>query len=64
MLRKSTIKSPCIDVCIQRDGICTGCLRTTEEVAQWESYSESQKAEVLENIKKRRPTQDYYGNPQ
>jgi len=57
------IKSPCIDVCISRDGVCIGCYRTLEEMAGWQAYTEEQKKQVLENIKKRRPSQDYYGGP-
>lgn len=64
MAFKSTkIKSPCIDVCITRDGVCIGCYRSLEEMAGWPSYTEEQKKEVLENIKKRRSSQDYYGGP-
>jgi uncharacterized protein len=57
------IKSPCIDVCITREGVCIGCYRTTEEMAAWPTMSEQQKQEVLEKIKARRPSQDYYGGP-
>lgn len=60
---KKTIKSPCIDVCISRDGMCIGCYRTLEEMAGWPTYSEKEKAQVLENIKGRRGSQDYYGTP-
>ncbi len=61
--KNSSIKSPCIDVCVTRDGVCIGCYRTLEEMAGWKSYTEKQKAEVLEKIKKRRGSQDYYGGP-
>ncbi len=57
------VKSPCIDVCITREGVCIGCYRTLEEMASWASYTEEQKARVLENIKQRRGSQDYYGSP-
>ncbi len=60
---KKTIKSPCMDICITRDGVCIGCYRTLEEMAGWKSYTEEQKAEVLEKIKARRGSQDYYGGP-
>jgi uncharacterized protein len=60
---KGGIKSPCIDVCVTRDGVCIGCYRTLEEMAGWKTYTEEQKAQVLENIKQRRAQQDYYGAP-
>lgn len=62
-LRGKKIKSPCIDVCISREGMCIGCFRTLEEMAGWQGYTEEQKAEVLEKIKQRRGNQDYYGGP-
>jgi len=42
------IESPCIKVC-QHDsaGVCFGCRRTHEEVSNWWSYSNEEKAEVI-----------------
>jgi uncharacterized protein len=57
------IKSPCIDVCITRNGVCIGCYRTIDEMANWRTMTEKEKAEVLEKIKSRRNSQDYYGTP-
>lgn len=62
-LRNRPIKSPCKDICITRDGMCIGCYRTLEEMASWRTMSEAEKAEVLEKIKGRRGSQDYYGGP-
>lgn len=30
--------------------LCVGCLRTIEEIANWEEYSDEQRAEVLRKI--------------
>jgi uncharacterized protein len=57
------IKSPCVDICVSRDGFCIGCYRSLEEMANWKTYTEAEKAEVLEKIKGRRASQDYYGSP-
>ncbi len=57
------IKSPCIDVCVTREGVCIGCYRTLDEMANWKMMTEEQKAEVVEKIKGRRSSQDYYGAP-
>jgi hypothetical protein len=49
------IKSPCIGVCtlIQDRDICSGCGRTTSEIAQWGSMSALEKRHVNENAEKR-----------
>ena len=41
----ATIETPCIKVCRidQSRGICTGCLRTLEEIAGWGSYTPAQR---------------------
>jgi len=59
------VKSPCINVCIYREGMCQGCFRTMEEIANWSNYTDKQKKEVLKKITERRPKNDkyYYGFP-
>jgi predicted Fe-S protein YdhL (DUF1289 family) len=52
-----------MDICITRDGMCIGCLRTLEEMANWKTYTDQEKLAVLEKIKIRRGNQDYYGGP-
>ncbi len=49
------VESPCIKVC-QHDseGICFGCRRTREEVGNWYSFSNPEKAEIIKNTSKRR----------
>ena len=32
------------------NGLCKGCLRTIEEIAQWSTMTDEQKEFVLENI--------------
>lgn len=63
MFKSKKIQSPCKDICITRKGVCVGCFRSLEEIANWKNYTEEEKAQVLENIKERRPSQDYYGGP-
>ncbi|WP_019139808.1 DUF1289 domain-containing protein [Noviherbaspirillum massiliense] len=50
------VPSPCINVCSMnpRTGLCEGCLRTIEEIAQWSTASEERKREVWMEIRKRR----------
>ncbi len=52
----SEVSSPCIDICrIDPDtGLCTGCLRTLDEIAGWGSYSDDDKRAVNRSLEARR----------
>jgi uncharacterized protein len=49
------IDSPCKDVCVtdSETGLCVGCSRTQEEIANWIMYSDIQKKQVLSDIEVR-----------
>ncbi len=50
-----TVASPCMSVC-QMDattGLCVGCLRTLDEIAQWGNASAAFKRAVWTNIEAR-----------
>jgi len=49
------IDSPCNDVCTEdvETGLCIGCNRTQNEIANWLFYSDEQKKQVLLDIKGR-----------
>ncbi|MBU3561013.1 DUF1289 domain-containing protein [Polynucleobacter hallstattensis] len=53
----TTVPSPCINWCdINPDnGFCRGCYRTLTEIADWSELSNSDKLEVLEKLKARKP---------
>ena len=49
------MKSPCVKVC-QMDpqrGLCTGCLRTLDEIARWAGMTEVEREQVLEELPSR-----------
>jgi predicted Fe-S protein YdhL (DUF1289 family) len=50
------VPSPCVDVCRMNDatGVCEGCFRTIDEIANWSVMSASGKRMVLARIKERR----------
>lgn len=50
------IASPCVNICVMdtANGLCTGCLRTLEEITHWIEYAPAQKREVLARVKVRR----------
>ena len=54
------IGSPCNGICIMDEdtGLCVGCLRTSDEIANWEEYSEQRRAEVLREITRREAERD------
>ena len=52
--------SPCNGICIMDEDteLCVGCLRTSDEIANWEDYSDEQRAEVMREITRREAEQD------
>ena len=52
--------SPCNGICIMDGdtGLCVGCLRTSDEIANWEEYSDEQRAEVLRETTRREAEQN------
>ncbi|MCX2723034.1 DUF1289 domain-containing protein [Roseibium salinum] len=50
------MKSPCVNICLidPETGICTGCLRTLDEIAGWAGYSDRKRDEVMSDLKYRR----------
>ena len=51
--------SPCNGICIMDEDteLCVGCLRTSDEIAGWEDYSDEQRAEVMREITRREAEQ-------
>ena len=50
------IPSPCIKVCVIEpgSGLCTGCLRSLEEIAGWAGFSEAERARIMAELPLRR----------
>jgi uncharacterized protein len=51
----SPLPSPCINICRMdpASGLCEGCLRTLDEIAQWSTASESRKQAIWQQLKQR-----------
>ncbi|MEO8248483.1 MAG: DUF1289 domain-containing protein [Burkholderiales bacterium] len=51
----SPLPSPCISVCIMDDAqeLCTGCLRTIDEIMAWGALSEPAKRAIWQKIEQR-----------
>lgn len=48
------IYSPCTKLCKVQDGICVGCFRSLDEIANWRGMNKTEKMKVLENIEFRK----------
>lgn len=42
------MKTPCIAICKNQGGICIGCHRTMEEIAQWRTLSDEQRDTAMQ----------------
>lgn len=51
--------SPCVGVCRLDVGVCLGCGRTIEDIAQWAAASTDRKLEIIRRAKQRKQ----YVNP-
>ncbi|MEM5438112.1 DUF1289 domain-containing protein [Paraburkholderia diazotrophica] len=49
------VPSPCINVCRMdpANGLCEGCLRTIDEIANWSSFEDAAKRAVWDEIERR-----------
>lgn len=49
------VPSPCIQVCtLDARGLCTGCLRSIDEIAQWGAATPTHRRAILERVAQRR----------
>jgi len=47
--------SPCISICqLDDSGLCSGCLRTIDEITAWGSLTAAGKQKILSNVESRR----------
>lgn len=59
------LASPCINVCKmdQHSGLCSGCLRTLDEIAHWSGSDDNTRRTILAQIDQRRQQHPNLGNP-
>ncbi len=55
--RREAVESPCINICVihPAERICTGCLRSIDEISAWSKMSNDERAEVLAALPARAP---------
>jgi predicted Fe-S protein YdhL (DUF1289 family) len=46
------IESPCNDVCVidPETGLCEGCLRSLDEIAEWGLYSPAERRRIIDQL--------------
>ena len=44
------VESPCVSICRMKDGLCEGCGRTLNEIAEWSMASDDRRREILARI--------------
>ena len=53
--------SPCVNLCKMQDygaqQLCSGCLRTLDEIMQWRSMAEDERQRIMAALPSRLPTQ-------
>jgi predicted Fe-S protein YdhL (DUF1289 family) len=48
------VASPCIDICrLDSQGLCIGCRRTIDEIAEWSRASEARRRDILRAVEAR-----------
>lgn len=45
------VSTPCVKICKMQDEVCIGCGRTLEQISNWSSYSEEERAEIMKSLK-------------
>ena len=52
---RDEVQSPCVKICVVHptERICTGCLRTIDEISQWSRMSNETRAALIEELPSR-----------
>ncbi|MBL4629300.1 MAG: DUF1289 domain-containing protein [Roseicyclus sp.] len=55
---RDEIQSPCIKICVVHPEarLCTGCLRSIDEISQWAKMGHAARAAVIDTLPERRAT--------
>ena len=49
---RNEIESPCQKICVihRASGLCIGCLRTGDEIAQWSNMTSEQRKSIMDTL--------------
>lgn len=53
---RDEVDSPCVKICVvhREAGLCTGCLRTMDEIANWSTLSPDARHAIMDQLPSRR----------
>lgn len=56
--KRAEIDSPCIKICViePKSRLCTGCLRTIDEIGAWSRMTPDARKQVMAELESRRAT--------
>lgn len=54
--KRDEIQSPCINICVIHPAarICTGCLRSIDEITAWSKISNDERADIMSALPERK----------
>lgn len=54
---RDEIASPCVRICVihPEARLCTGCLRSIDEIAEWSRMTPERRAEIMADLPARKP---------
>ena len=44
------VESPCVSICLMKEGLCEGCGRTLDEIAEWSTATDERRRAILVRI--------------
>lgn len=55
--KRNEVESPCIQICVvhPEERICTGCLRSIDEITRWSKMEADERRAILEELPSRAP---------
>ncbi|AWI83404.1 DUF1289 domain-containing protein [Alloyangia pacifica] len=50
------VETPCVNICVvhRESGLCTGCLRTLDEIAGWAGYTPEERRAIMQELPERK----------
>jgi len=54
--KRDEIESPCVKICVidPRSRLCTGCLRTIDEIGAWSRISPDDRRDIIQDLPNRK----------
>ncbi|MFD1911907.1 DUF1289 domain-containing protein [Halodurantibacterium flavum] len=55
--QRQEVQSPCVKICVihPAEGLCTGCLRTLDEIARWSQMTSAERRAIIDALPARAP---------